>query len=334
MKLGLLFLSTFALAGLASAEADAAVVAVMPVQGVNLTEGQCDAIGVLFANAFARETNVAVVSPLDTKPLLAQGQSHTAAAGHLGVREYVVLRALQLGERVTLAGIRYTREGQEVFRSETAATDMDDMEQATARLARSLAWRLPVARPIAPGPPPEIPAPPARPSGYPKALGVKGGIWFPTSLGSDASFEQMVSFQFAGRVGTRESFVEFGVGAAIPASSVSSANQISMGGVFAEIGGGFHLAQGGVAPYLAGGISPRIWHVDAQGDMSGTGATLTVHGTAGITFTRDSRARVYGEIRISQYLIGLKTETSSYSSPVQGPTYHPTEFGLQVGVGW
>ena len=39
----------------------------MPVEGVNLAPGECDAIGVLFANAFSRDAHVVVMSPLETQ---------------------------------------------------------------------------------------------------------------------------------------------------------------------------------------------------------------------------------------------------------------------------
>jgi hypothetical protein len=318
--------------------AHAAVVAVMPVQGVNLTEGQADAIGVLFANAMARETNVQVVSPLDSKPLLGQGQSAAMVANHLGVREYVELRAVQLGSRITLSGARFTKDGQEIFRSETGVAGMDDMEAGTTRLARSLAWRLPVARQPAydtPATDAVAVVPPPAPTGYPKALGIKTGITFAKSWESTRSYAPMVSFQFAGRMGTRDAFVEFGAGLTLPASSAASSRDIQMGGVFAEIGGGVFLAPTSVAPYLAGGISPRIWVIDAGSGADGTGASCTVYGAAGINFTRDARARLYGEFRVSQYLLGLRTKTSYYyNETADGSVYYPTELSLNIGIGW
>ena len=109
MKLTWTILTAFALLPLSVAQASPAVVAVMPVQGVNLSAGQCDVIGLLFADAFARETRVVVASPTDTKPLLAQGKAPLAVATQLGVVEYIELRALQLGTRVTVAGIVVAR---------------------------------------------------------------------------------------------------------------------------------------------------------------------------------------------------------------------------------
>jgi hypothetical protein len=321
---------------LAAEPASAAVVAVMPVQAANLPPGQCDAIGVLFTQAFARETNVAVASPLETGPLLAQGRTGSAVAAQLGAAEFVDLRLEQAGNQLTLAGIRYGKDGNEIFRSETAAASLDDMQAATARLARSLAWRQPVAYApySAPGPmmgPALVLGPPSAEAAksYPKALGLKLGFIFPWSRSN--SYSPMMSLQFDARFGSRDAFIEIGAGAALPtgSSSLQESSRLRMGGVFAEIGGSVYLSDGGVAPYLGGGVSPRIWILDTPNGSSTDGTTCAVYGQAGLTLTRDSRARLYAELRVSQYVIGLAH--GGYSST---DAVYPTEFALQMGLGW
>ncbi len=333
------------LTALVATPASAAVVAVMPVQGVNLSPGQCDAIGVLFTQAFARETSVAVASPLETAPLLAQGKTPPMVTSQLGATEFVDLRAVQLENRVTLSGIRYGKQGNEIFRSETAAPSIDDMQLAAARLARSLAWRQPTgAAPYVVAPPPMglptapgLVAPPVAegPKSYPKALGIKTGLIFPWSRGR--SYASMMSFQFDARFGSRDAFIEIGAGGAIPtSSSAARPHDLRMGGVFAELGGSMYVSDGSVAPYFGGGISPRIWFVDGEDYASSDGTTCAVYGQAGLTLTRDSRARLYTELRVSQYLIGLaEGASSSYGdSYAVGDTLYPTEFSLQIGLGW
>ena len=63
-----------------------------------------------------------------------------------------------------------------------------------------------------------------------------------------------------------------------------------------------------------------------------------MYGQAGVTFTRDSRARLYAELRVSQYVLGISHDTSyDYSSGQyvgDGSTIYPTEFSLQFGIGW
>jgi hypothetical protein len=338
-------LSALLSTALVATPASAAVVAVMPVQGVNLSPGQCDAIGVLFTQAFARETNVSVASPLETAPLLAQGKTAAMVTGQLGATEFVDLRAVQSENRVTLAGIRYGKQGNEVFRSETAAPSIDDMQLAASRLARSLAWRqaiAPMQYAVSPSPmvssgEPTLAAPSvveaSRP--YPKALGIKTGLTFPWS--HSRSYAPMMSFQFDARFGSRDAFIEIGAGGALATSSSSARPDVlRMSGVFAELGGSVYLSGGNIAPYLGGGISPRIWVVDSPNYSNSNGTTCAVYGQAGLTLTRDSRARLYAELRVSQYLIGLAEGSSnSYGdSRAVGDTLYPTEFALQIGLGW
>ena len=340
MKLRWTMLSAFMLLSIRAASASAAVVAVMPVQGVNLSDGQSDVIGMLFADAFARETRAAVASPTETKPILARVKSPLAVATELGAIEYIELRALQLGARVTVAGIRRGKDGAELFRAETTASSLDEMEIAVARLARSLAWRQPM--PAMPGAPmPGAPrgeasgaVPESPPSAlYPKAFGMKTGLIFPHRTGR--SFAPLMSAQFDGRIGSRDSFVEFGVGAAIPSNSSSGSNVIEMGGVFVELGGSFYLTDGPIAPYLGAGLSPRLWIVAYPNSNDSSGATCAAYGQAGITFTRDSRARVYVEFRVNQYILALPNKGSTmYGETVTNDTLHPTEFAVQLGLGW
>jgi hypothetical protein len=334
-----------------AAQAQTAVLAVMPVQGVNLTEGQCEAIGVLFANALAREANVAVASPLVTKQVVHQSKTAQAAATQLGVAEYVELRAIQLGSKVTLGGIRYAKDGSEMFRAETFAASLDDMEVATARLARALAWRQPLPGAMPPETvtgaeeTPPMPSPAPSPKGYPSTLGVKTALIIPVASGR--SISPMMSLQFDGRMGTRDYFVEFGAGFVIATDNDYTSNSFRIDGVFAELGGSYYLSKGSIAPYIGGGISPRIYSssirspspssytYDYYTDDSSTGARCSVYGQLGINFTRDSRSRIYSELRVSQNVIGFENQvTNSADVTVSTGTFYPTEFALQVGIGW
>jgi hypothetical protein len=338
MKLRWTFLATLPFVLLSAGQAlAAATVAVMPVQGVNLTEGQTDAIGVMFANAFARETNVVVASPIETKPMFAEARTSLLTASRMGVFEYIELGAVQLGSKTNLSAKRFGREGRELFRAEESANGLDDMGNAVARLARALAW--PQALPPSSGSEaavtPLTPAPAAGPQRYPSAFGIKSGITFPLSSGRN--YASMMSLQFAGRIGTRSSFAEIGAGFAIPSTTASNSDTIEMGGLFAELGGGAYLSDGSIAPYLGGGISPRMWFVDSSVYGSSTsGATCAVYGMGGVTFTRDSRARLYGEARVAQYIIGLANRyySSSSGNTTTSGSYYPTELSIHVGIGW
>ena len=186
-----------------------------------------------------------------------------------------------------------------------------------------------------PGPAPVAEASQPQAGGhYPKALGMKTSLIFPYASGR--SFAPLMAGQFDGRIGSRDSFVEFGVGGAVPSNSSSGSNTIEMGGVFIELGGSFYLSDGPIAPYLGAGVSPRIWIVDdSNTGYDSSGATCVVYGQVGLTFTRDSRARVYAEFRVNQYILGLPNKvTGPNDSVTTNGTYHPTEFALQLGIGW
>jgi hypothetical protein len=344
MKLRWTLLSTLAFSLLSAAQAHSAVVAVMPVRGVNLSEGQCDAIGVLFANAFARDSQVAVASPMETKPALAQSKTAQAVAARLGVAEYVELRAILLGKRVMLAGIIYGKDVRELFRAETAAPSVDDMELAAARLARALILREPIPRmpfpetgPQTPGgasPPANLGQASAEPLVRPRALGMKTGIIFP--LASGRSFFPMLSLQFDGRIGTRNYFLEFGAGGAVPTDSQRSSGKFGLFALFGEIGGSLYLSDGSIAPYIGAGISPGFWAYDGEAATNNGILRCTIYGQAGITFTRDSRTKIYAEFRVSQHILSFADEVTDYSTygTSTSSSYYPTLLALQFGIGW
>lgn len=318
-----------------------ATVAVMPVQGVNLSEGECDAIGVLFANAFSRDANVVVASPLETKSIRSQVQTSLEAATKMGVALYAELSAMQLATNVRLQGTLFGKDGKEIYRAQTIAPSLDEMEIETAKLARALIMRQPV--PWTPRPAvvagassaaevPEAPPEPMDPNATRKALGVKVAFMLPVSSGR--TFSPLVSAQFNGRIGARGHFVEFGAGAAMPLNDYSygsSETRVSI--LFLELGGSYYLSEGNTALYLGGGISPAFWSGEVS-YASSDGATLAAYGQLGMTLNRDSRARFYGEIRVSQYLLAVGEPVADNNGYGTGATYHPTLLAFQLGLGW
>ena len=318
-----------------------ATVAVMPVQGANLSEGECDAIGVLFANAFSRDANVVVASPLETKPVRQQTATALEAATRMGVALYAELTAMQLGTNVRLQGTLFGKDGKEIYRAQTVAPSLDDMESEIAKLARALILRQPVPRTPrpeaaleAPSSPevPEAPPAPLDPNATTKALGVKAGFMLPVSSGK--TFSPMASAQFDGRIGPRGHFVEFGAGVAFPLNDYSyGSSELRVTILFLEIGGSYYLMEGSTALYLGGGISPAFWSSEVSYVSSDAG-TLAAYGQIGMTLNRDSRARFYGEIRVSQYLLAVGVPVADNNGYGTGTTFHPLVIGLQLGVGW
>jgi hypothetical protein len=336
-----LFGAGVALCAFGAPRAYGATVAVMPVEGVNLSPGECDAIGVLFANAFSRDANVAVMSPLETKAIRAQTPNAMAAAAQMGVDFYVELTAMQLGTVVKLAGTLFAKDGSVSYRAQTAAPSLDAMELETAKLARALIVHQPVMPnlAVAPEAPPTVEAPPSgegSSSGYPKAIGAKVAMLVPRSSGR--TFSPMVAGQFDGRIGTRGYFLEFGAGAAVSLDESTTSNDVRVSLLFAELGGSYYLTDGGVGIYAGGGIAPTLWMSSSQYASSKESATLALYGQLGVTFTRDSRARLYSEVRLSQYCLGvtdaIQDSSYSYGSDRTSDTYYPLTIAFQMGVGW
>src|SRR5512133_1820978 len=104
--------------------ARAADVAVLPVQGTNLSPGETDAIGALLADAFAAEARVEVAKPADVARAITE-------AGALAA-------ALQLRSRITLRAILRDSTGAYVHSAEMTAASLDDVQPVAARVARAL----------------------------------------------------------------------------------------------------------------------------------------------------------------------------------------------------
>jgi hypothetical protein len=342
MSLPWIRLLVVSLCVLLPAEVLAVDFAVMPVEGVNLSEGECDAIGVLFANALANEARAAVASPVHTKPLRAGGQSSAAAARQLGATRYVELRAVQLGQRVDVSGVLYGQDGGMLYRAETSAFGLDTMDAAVATLARALALRQPIpagpAAPLAAGAGPYgLPPPPERsPEVVPAqgAYGPKVGIAAPRASGK--SFSPAILIEFDGRFGPRNYFLEFGAGLMLPTDDqYGGSDSIRVTSGFLEIGGSYYLWSGNMAAYLGAGLTPAIWELKLNYD-SHTTATCGAYGQVGITFTRDSRFKVFAEFRLTQLLLAVAhpINTDRYTDTVLSDTYRPMVLAFQGGVAW
>jgi hypothetical protein len=347
MKTRWALFGTLGLCLFSAANAHAAAVAVMPVQGVNLSEGQCDAIGVFFSNAYARDAHVAITSSTESKAVWAELKASLPTASRLGAPQYVDLTAIKLGAKVTLAGVLHGPDGKEIYRAETSAPSLDEIDAAAGRLARALIWRQPV--PVAayaapsqlvdsvPEPPPAIEAP--VPSSFPgNMFGMKGAMAFPVASGR--TFSPMIGFQFDGRIGPREHFIEVGAGVLVPtdSSSGSGNNALQLTEGFIELGGSGYLTDGSVGLYLGGGVAPGLWRSEtyyydssggyySTGSRSSSGAMLPVYAQIGLNFTRDIRTRLFAEVRLSQHLLSI-------TDPNDNQGYRPTVVAMQMGVGW
>jgi len=333
MKPRWVLLSLFMLEWPPISQAHAAVVAVMPVHGVNLSPGECHAIGEIFADAFSREAHVEILAPMKTGPALEHSETSQAAAAQLEATEYIELSAIRLDRKVKLGGIRFDPNGREIFRAETVAPSFDQMIVTSALLAHALAWRQQVSpMPVAPNgvdPIPKTDPSDARPGphAYTKALGIKVGVSQPVAKGR--SFHPVAVQAFNARLGTRAFFVEFGGGVNISPTTRTTASKATMEALFTEVGASVYLSNSAIAPYVGGGVSPRLTFIAGSGKDDGL--RCAVYGQTGVTFTRDSRFKIYSELRVSQNVLGIAEYASDGTTL---GTYHPTEIALQAGVGW
>lgn len=303
----------------------AAEMAILPVQGTNLTEGEANAIGVVIANAFATETKKPVTSPSETAKAIAQAGSLAPALTVLGAAQYVDISAVQLKTRVTVHASLFTAGGALLHQAELTAASLDDIEPVARRIARALVQRTSteVARDLHTVTEREGQRPNRVFVG--KVMGVKTGVTWPHANG--LRFDPSISLQFDARLEGERWFLEFGAGAMLP-TSTSDAN--GFGGVFAEIGGSAYLVDGGISPYIGAGLRPGIMFTLYDG-----GVGLGIYGQAGVMFMREYRTRLYVEFRVTQNAVPFRDSRGALlGGPVSSARYYPTELALQVGLGW
>jgi hypothetical protein len=168
------------------------------------------------------------------------------------------------------------------------------------------------------------------PQHYPKAMGVKLGLIQPVASGR--AFLPAASLAFDVRFRPRDYFLELGAGFALASDTNSQSSRATVEGLWAELGASVYLSSGSIAPYVGAGISPRLWGIN--GGAANDGIKGAVYGQFGVTFSRDSRFRIYSELRVSQNIIGLPEYSDSLPPPAVAGRYYPTEFALQAGVGW
>lgn len=310
---------------LAAATASAADVAILPVRGTNLTAGEVDAIGVLFAEAYRREAALDVVPPVEVARAIAEAGGVAQAVAKLGVREVVETTAVQLRTRIAIEAVLRDAEGKVLHATKMTAASLDDVQPVAERIARALVHRTTVeaARTIV-----SVTAREGQPVNRmftEKLMGLKTSVTWPLARGR--SFGPSVGLQFDGRLELAWGFLEFGAGALLPSNS----GKDGLGGLFAEFGGSYYLAQSSTSPYVGAGFVPAAYTTETA-----VGVTAGVYAQAGLMFMRESSTRLYAEFRATQAIVPLEEErydpaTFDY---VRTGRIYPTQLALQVGIGW
>jgi hypothetical protein len=155
---------------------------------------------------------------------------------------------------------------------------------------------------------------------------VKSGLVVPLGVGSNA--ELMLVVGVDARFESPTHFVQLGGGFLVPRHALGgsfSSGGPGYGGVYAELGGGVYLRDTLVAPYLGFGVQPRL--------LSGgntLGAVLAAYGEFGVMRRQVSSVRLHVGLRVAQSLTPLERINNDDSTS----SSHPTEVGVEVGIGW
>ncbi|HEX6766002.1 MAG TPA: hypothetical protein VF103_11005 [Polyangiaceae bacterium] len=310
-----------------------AAVMVLPVEATNLEPGEADAIGHMVASSYQLAVKDNVIAPGEVQKALDETGSYPAAAQKLGATEYLYVSAVRLNQRIVITGARYSRDGKLLFSERVSATTLDDAEPGSERLARALvAHQTPLEARTIDNVMMTEKTPPNR-VGSQKVAGFKGGFTYP--VGWHDSLAPMMSASFDLRLESEKHFIEFGLGFTVPAGDYD----YMYGGLFGDIGGNLYLLHESTAPYVGIGVMPRL--------MGENIANLAIYGQGGVMFFREGATRLYVEARVAQNLLpvtfggGIPTDTydSATGTYVPGPavekkSFYPTEFSLNIGMGF
>jgi hypothetical protein len=329
--------------------AQTADIAFFPADTSNLTPNDTVAVGELLAQAYARVSHKAVLSPTHAQPAMAEAASYEAAASALGVGEYVRLSALALGQRIVITATRYQADGAPIHQSQLTVRSLDEVPEASERLARALFERLPEVPATASAvPAPQLtshvspridaevaPAPRARRDPKRQHMyGAKTGVYLPIAKG--AKYDPHLGIQFDVRLEMDRFFLEFGVGAIIPTrenvycdrfyrqhrDDCSGGRRGSLAAFTTELGASYLLSDGDVAPYIGLGLLPRFWIDHPRDDI----ASMSAYAQLGVMMPRNASMRLFADVRVAQAMISSRLNN--------GQSVYPTELTLHAGLGW
>ncbi len=310
--------------------ARAADVAFFPVESVTVGERDAAAIGELLAQSYASISRKAVLAPSHFE---GSGGSYPEMAAQLGVAEYVRTNAVSLGERIILHCTRYRANGEVIYQEKLTAERIDDMIAVSDRMARALYGRVDDVAARTRHNVIESEARTPTRVGSEKIIGFKTGVHQPFAKSAD--YAASISAAFAMRLELDRYFIEFGAGFMVPTRARSydgdycyydetcddsADNEGTIGGLTAEIGASYFLTDSSIAPYVGGGVIPRL--VVSGEEL----AQLSPYLQLGVMLPRDSSTRLYADARLAQGLVKQSLDNDD--------RVLPTEVSLHVGVGW
>lgn len=307
-----------------------ASVMMLPVQGTNLEPGEVDAIGQMIMTAYQVEAKDTTIPPADAQKAVDEAGGYPQAAQKLGAKEYIYVSAVKLNSRIVLNATRYSADGHYIFSAKMSATSLDDIEPAAERLSKALLQQQSTS---------EVRTQdnvlrteeqqPIRTSAQ-KVAGLKASVIYP--IGWEHKIAPQMSGAFDLRLENGMHFIEMGIGLTFAAPD----QRYSYGGIWLDIGGSFYLMEGNTAPYLGGGLMPRL-----MSDEGESLANFAPYLQAGVMFFRESKTRFYTDFRVAQNVLPIAfgggevwDSTNSTYLNVGTTNLYPTELTFSVGMGF
>lgn len=318
-------ISTVLLSTLVCGAALADDVAIFPVNGTNIAADEADAIGALFAQAYAQASGLRVLSPAATRSIVESAKDAQSAASALSVAEYIVIDAIRLTAKIKLSAACYDAAGVLLHRAEMIS--LDDIDTVTDRLAVALYHKHSPRETRSIETITEVEQKKPNRLLSEKVFGFK--LQFSVILAPGARFDPTLSGFFDMRFEAESYFLELGIGVMVPTNTWQSTDQRIRHyfGFVTELGASYYFINGDISIYAGGGLLPRLIG-DGGTDF---GVRLAAYAQSGIIFFRHSSTRLYADFRAAQNLLPFQ----SYSvTSGQSRQFFPTELTLSFGIGW
>jgi hypothetical protein len=358
-------------------EGHSASIAVFPIQGVNVDKSFMDAFGALLANKYEKFSGEKTIPPTKAGRAIGPDSNLTTAAQNLAADEYLEINAVGLylsrteyketapsdnrvviinkeedddddddqitdkdqqlldNSKTIVTVTRFDKTGKQIYKTEMTLLTYGDIEESTERIALSLIKKVSIEETRGMT---NI----TRREGIGnnrlfvlKSKGPKFGLIYPFSVdGDNYEFSSIFSIGFDYRAESEKFFIEFGGGGRIP-SGIEDSLKRNYGGGYVEVGGSYYIINKSIGVYAGLGIIPQFMI------LSSTSISIAPYTQFGVTFPRNSRVRLYADLRISQHVMKVKTGDDPYDYDYSGgssqPPIHkdyPTEIGFQFGVGF
>ncbi|MDX2054840.1 MAG: hypothetical protein SFV15_20725 [Polyangiaceae bacterium] len=331
--------------GVVLAPAAQAEVLLVPVERANITPEEGEAVGAVFADAYAEASHQQVLRATPAPKADGTPESYSDLARSKRAAEYLVVKATRLSSRIIISATRFSWDGKQIFHARMTAASFDDLEPVATRLSTAVYQQRSPETTRTLDSITEREGQKRNRLFVEKVIGVKTRYTYLKNFGSSPDYNPTLSGGFDARLEGETYFLEVGAGIILPSgggSSDSGSSAGSVGGLYSELGGSYYLRNNDVSPYVGAGVMPQIV---LRSHMDGPVA-LALYGQAGLMFFRQSSSRLYVDFRLAQNVLAWRDDQDYYypelPDPVTGlspsrpkpKANYPTEFALEVGVGW